>query len=145
MKGKLLLSILLATVLIIGTMAYLQEVKVIPSKGYVKTIGVEVYWDQEATELVTEIDWGILEPAENKTTLLYIRNEQNTNVTLSLNTTNWNPIEARDYITLSWNYTIQMLEPTEIMPVALILSVSESIKDVDSFSFDIIITAIEVV
>lgn len=58
-----------------------------------------------------------------------------------MNTENWNPIEASNYIAISWDYTNQTIEPKQIIPVTFTLTVSETIQGIESFSFDIIITA----
>ena len=40
--------------------------RTISNMGYVKAIGVGVYWDQNCTNAVSAIDWGILEPGSTK-------------------------------------------------------------------------------
>jgi hypothetical protein len=72
---------------------------------------------------------------------VYIRNEGNTAATLSMATSNWNPSNASDYMTLNWDYEGQALNANEVIEVKLTLSVSASIVGITSFSFDITIAA----
>lgn len=113
----------------------------ISNTGSVEAIGVGVYWDQSCADTVTSIDWGVLEPDSNVTRTVYIRNEGNTEATLSMVTSNWNPSNASDYMTLSWDYGDQTLNANEVIEVKLTLSVSASIVGITSFSFDITIAA----
>ena len=109
------------------------------SVGQIKTVGVGVYWDINCTMRATGIDWGLLEPGQNKSVIVYVRNESNVPVSLSLSTANWNPVNASNYITLTWSYEGQFLKQGDVVKVALTLLVSDQIKGVADFSFDIII------
>jgi hypothetical protein len=117
----------------------LQTNSKISSGGAVKAIGVMVYSDASATDRLTSIDWGILEPDEDKSVTLYIRNEGNYAVTLSLLTENWNPSNASQYIALSWNREGQSVNPSEIVDATLTLAVSPGVSGITDFSFDIVI------
>jgi hypothetical protein len=109
------------------------------SGGAVKTIGVMVYSDANATDRLTSIDWGIVEPGEDKNVICYIRNEGNFAVTLSLLTENWSPSNASQYITLSWNYDGHSMGLGEIVEVTINLAVSDSVSGITDFSFDVVI------
>lgn len=113
----------------------------ISNTGSVEAIGVGVYWDQSCADTVTSIDWGVLEPDSNVTRTVYIRNEGNTEATLSVATSNWNPSDASNYMTLGWDYGGQTLNANEVIEVKLTLSVSASIVGITTFSFDITIAA----
>jgi hypothetical protein len=114
----------------------------ISSVGTVKTVGVEAFWDINCTSVVTGINWGLVEPGYQVNATIYLRNEGNAPITLSLDTENWTPSNASSYITLSWDYAGQMVEPGTVVEVNLILSVSSDVTGVTNFSFDIIITGI---
>jgi len=109
------------------------------SSGLVKTIGVGVYWDSSCSQAVYSIDWGMVEPGSQKNTSVYIRNEGNTNITLSLATENWNPENASNYMTLTWDYDNRTLAPNQVIQVTLILSIQDDIEGIESFSFTIVI------
>ena len=113
--------------------------RIIASTGTVKTVNVGVYWNQNCTETVTTIDWGMLEPGESKNITIYLKNEGNTPINLSLNTSNWNPAEAEKYISLAWTISGENLQPDQALPTTLVLSVKQNITDVTTFNFDIII------
>jgi hypothetical protein len=113
----------------------------ISNVGSVMTIGVGVYWDQAATNPVSSINWGTIEPGSNVNKTVYIRNEGNAAATLSMATSNWNPANASSYMALSWNYGGQTLAVNEVKQVKLTLSISPSIAGITNFSFDITIAA----
>ena len=115
----------------------------IQNAGTIKAVGVGVYWDSSCTNETTSIPWGMLDPGSNKTFTVYIRNEGNTAESLSLNTENWNPTNAQNYITLSWNYDGTVLSPDQVVEVNLTLSVSSSIEGIENFSFTIVIIGTE--
>lgn len=115
--------------------------RTISNTGSVQAIGVGVYWDQSCTDTVTSIDWGVLEPGMNVNRTVYIRNEGNVVANLSMATSNWNPADSANYITLVWDYGDETLNVGEIIPVQLTLSVSFDIVGITSFSFDITISA----
>jgi hypothetical protein len=56
-------------------------------------------------------------------------------------TGNWTPPEAANYITLSWNYAGQTLNPSEVLTLTFTLQVSQQITGINKFQFDIMITA----
>ena len=108
--------------------------------GNVKAIGVGVYWDSGCTNEALLIDWGIVEPGTTEDVTFYIRNEGNSDVMLSMNTTNWSPSDASNYIALSWDYGSQSIIPATVLQVTLTLSMSLSVQGITSFSFDIVVT-----
>jgi len=56
-----------------------------------------------------------------------------------MNTTNWDPTNASDYISLTWDYGGQLVNPDEIIPVVLTLAISGNVTGITGFSFDIIL------
>jgi hypothetical protein len=109
------------------------------SVGTVKALGVGVYWDSTCSQTVPSIDWGSAEPGAVKNVTVYIRNEGNAPITLSLQTSNWNPTEAADYISLSWDYGGQAIGVNQVVAVTLSLSISSNIQGITTFSFDIVV------
>lgn len=114
----------------------------ISSRGtvYVKVLGVEVYWDPECTSMVTEIDWGVLEPSDVATKTLYVKNTGNVAVILSMATENWAPAEAGTYITVTWDVEGSTIDVGAIKAASITLSVSAEISGISDFSVDIVIT-----
>jgi hypothetical protein len=111
----------------------------ISNVGSLKTIDIEAYWDASLTNRVNGIDWGALEPGDQKSFSIYFRNKGNSAVTLSESTSNWGPSAAATYLTLSWDYSGQTIEADKNLQVTLTLSVSASITGITNFSFDIIV------
>lgn len=108
------------------------------SVGVMKTVGIGAYWDSGLTNRVSSVDWGLLERGTQKTVTVFMRNEGNSPITLSLSTSNWNPTAASSYLALTWNYNGQTINLGASVQVTLTLTVSASIAGINSFSFDII-------
>jgi hypothetical protein len=109
------------------------------SVGTVKAVGVGVYWDSVCSQAISSIDWGLADPGSVKNVTVYVKNEGNAPITLSLQTINWNPAEAADYISLSWDYGGQAIGDNQVVAVTLSLSISSNIQGITTFSFDIVI------
>jgi hypothetical protein len=114
----------------------------IGSRGTVRTLGVGVYWDEICSNSVSYIDWGIVDPGSQENVAVYVRNEGNVPASILLDTVDWDPPKASSYITLSWDYSGQLVEPDDSIRVTLTLLISPSIQNVASFDFDIVIAEI---
>ena len=123
----------------ISTYAVMQWIARIPTTATLKLLGVGVYKDVSFTIPVTEINWGVLEPGESKNYSAYIKNESNVPITLTMYTENWNPLEASNFISLSWDYQGVSIEVDGSVPVTLILSVDSATAGFKTFSFTIVI------
>ncbi|MEM2704031.1 MAG: hypothetical protein QXR45_12815, partial [Candidatus Bathyarchaeia archaeon] len=139
--GTLLALAALGTIL--AAFGALVASRTISNVGRLKAVGVGVYWDGSCTNPVSSIDWGILDPGGTKSVTVYIKNEGNVQLKLSMATSNWNPSSASSYITLSWDRQNYVLAAGSVVSAVLTLSVSSSISGVTSFSFDITITGTE--
>ena len=123
----------------------------VPSLGTIKTLGVEAYWDENLENKTETINWGTIWPGSSKNFTFYLRSISNTETTLLLNSTNWNPANISEYMNLSWNYNGTILHPSETIQVTLTLTTSSSntfllyliTNDVTDFNFDINISASE--
>ena len=130
-----------ATVLLTSNFIYglLTSTTTIGSHGSVKAIGVRVYWDSSCTNEVSSIDWGVIEPGSYTNVTVYVKNTGNSDATLTLSTENWSPSNASNYMTLTWNYDGQSIEPNDVIQVELTLAVASNITGITDFSFDIVI------
>lgn len=113
--------------------------KTISNVGSVEAIGVGVFWDANSTSEVSSINWGIIEPDSSENVTVYIRNEGNSAVNLTMYVSNWNPSNASNYMVLSWDYAGQVIDAGEVLQVTFNLAVSTEIQGITSFSFDIVI------
>ena len=119
--------------------------KTIHATGEVVAIDVEVHADPDCTVVLNSIDWGRLYPGESRNTTFYVQLFGNTPSTLGLSTYNFAPVAAEQYLALTWDYDSHVLNPGDVLEVTVTLTVSSSITGIESFSFDVIVTAYEVV
>jgi hypothetical protein len=115
--------------------AALSPTQSVSSFGKVQAIGCEV--DRKS------INWGVLTPGQLKHETLRVNITGNVDTVLQLETANWKPPQAQQYIYLSSNYYGEVLKPGTVLLLDLTLYVSPSIHDITYFSFDIIITAVQ--
>ena len=119
-----------------------QISKKVSSTGSIQiqtTAGIGVYSNPQATTELSSMGWGTLEPGDNQSITLYIKNEGNAPLTMSLQASNWNPSSASNYLVLGWNYNNQPISPNQVIEVALTLSVASNIEGITTFGFDITI------
>ena len=121
---------------------YLVDYYTIPSTGHIYTLNIEAYWDEACTQLCESIDWGWLHPGDSKNVTIYVKKEGNVNVTLWLLTENWNPENASAYFNVTWNRE-NYLMTEEVIDATITLTVSNEIENIEQFTFDIIIKAVE--
>lgn len=132
----------LAVSIIGSAVSVLQVLRTISSSGTVKGVGVGIYWNSNCTNPTSSISWGTLDPSSRETVTVYIRNEGNTAVKLTKTTQNWVPSSAANYLTLTWNYANQTIAVNMVLKANLTLAVASNVLAVNSFSFDMVITAI---
>jgi hypothetical protein len=129
-----------STIIALGV---LSNNKTVQSYGTIKAVNVGVYWNSACTNVTSSINWGMLSPGGSKNFTLYVKNEGNVAVKLSLVTQNWNPTSAPTYVGLSWNREAQTVTSGSVVAAILTLSVSSSISGITNFSMDIVITGTE--
>jgi hypothetical protein len=111
----------------------------VSNTGIVVHSGIGVYNNSECTMELNLIDWGVLEPGSSNSRACYIHNNGSSPSTLNMSTSGWYPPEARDYLTLSWDYGNQSIDVDEVVPVTFTLAVDASIEGITDFEFQIII------
>ena len=117
----------------------LQASKTLGNQGTVTTVGVGVYWNSNGTNAVTSFNWGSITPNSTESLTCYVKNQGNQALTLSMSTSNWNPSNCTQFMTLSWNLTGSTLNPGQIKTATFNLAISASIQGISSFSFDVTI------
>ena len=134
-------ALLAVSTLVSGLLIASQTIQ---NAGNVEAIGVGVYSDSGCNQTVLSIPWGTLDPGETSDETVYICNEGNVAVVLSMTAENWDPPSASSYMILSWNLEEgYVLNHGQSVETELTLSVSSSISGVERFTFDIIITGTE--
>ncbi len=103
------------------------------------TTGIGVYSNLACSSALTSLPWGTLSPGESSSITCYIKNEGNTETSLSLAVDNWSSTAAQTYLNVDWDYNEAAISPDQIVAVILTLSVDSNIQGVDTFSFDVTI------
>jgi len=115
--------------------------KPVPGRGLIKSTDFGIYADQACTTPISSINWGILDPSSTVNRTVYIRNEGNAVAGLGMTLSNWNPVNAADYITFTWDYAGQTLDVGRVTQITLTLYIRENIQGITNFTFDMTITA----
>lgn len=113
------------------------------TKSAIKTIGVELYWDQGCTNRTDTLNWGELQPNTTKSLTVYIKNTGTIPVRLSMSTDDWNPTTAQNYITLTWNRENSILNRGGGLTATFTLELSPEAANLTGFSFDATIIAVQ--
>ena len=112
----------------------------IENQARMVAIDVGVYWDITATRVCDSIDWSTLEPGENKTIVVYVKNTGGDSITGSFGVQDWDPPLAADFISLEWNFGENPLLPGRVRRTEFTLRVSPDIHDITNFYFTIVVT-----
>src|SRR3990170_1817058 len=86
-----IMTFVLILLMVTQVTSFIIASKTIPNVGSLRTVGVGVYFDAALTNKVSSIDWGALDLGSNKNVTVYIRNEGNSAVSLTMNPANWVP------------------------------------------------------
>jgi hypothetical protein len=138
--GAIIAIAVVGLALTLTTAGLLSVTQLVSSSGTIKAVNVGVYSDSACTQPLTSINWGTISPGSSVTKTIYVKNTGNTQVTLSMTTTNWNPESANGPITLTWNRQGATLSAGASVAATLTLSVSSSISSITTFSVNIVIT-----
>jgi len=113
--------------------------KTLSSTGTVKAINVEVYWDLACTQVVSSIDWGTPEPGDSVSQTVYVKDDGNAPMNVSLSASGWSPVGADAYLGVSWDSEGALIVAGGVLQAVITLDVSSSITGITNFSFDIVI------
>jgi hypothetical protein len=145
-RDRLFLVAVLAVAVLVTTTTFAVVEAVsnggVSNPGKLGAVNLGLYWDNACTNTTSAVDWGLLSPEAASNVTFYVRNEGSSAVKLNLTTRNWNPANACEYITLTWNREGQVFEPQSVVIATLTLSVSANISGITNFSFDTIVTAV---
>jgi hypothetical protein len=126
MMGSSLILITYTITLLFAMQVYPagQTTVALPTTGSIAaTEGIGLYSNLACTTPKTSVEWGELQKGGSSSVTIYIKNEGDSPLTLALTTTEWNPSNAVDYITVNWNYNNQQVNPDQVIPVIITLSV----------------------
>jgi hypothetical protein len=88
---------------------------------------------------ISSIDWGPINTGDNKSYTAYISNGGNSSFILTMEVSNWNPVDVSNYMTVNWDYMGQVIKPNETIKVVFTIVISSGIDEIQPFTFDIIL------
>ena len=136
----LLVTYTLSLSLVSQAFPAVQTTQTLSSVGTIQTApGIGVYSNVQCTTKLTSVSWGTLQPGGIQSIICYIKNEGGSPITLSLQTSNWNPVSATNYLALSWNYDSQPINVGSSIAVTLTLTVAPEVTGITNFGFDLTI------
>lgn len=135
-------AVVASVLLVTAILAVLTVQWSMQGTGSIRGVGLGVYWDPECTNATSSLDFGLLTPGSSRDFDLYLRNEGDLDLNLSMTSENWDPANATDYLTLTWDREGQQIIPDEVIACVITLYVSEDIEGISSFSLDIIVSGI---
>lgn len=118
---------------------YLDTLNIPEIVGVGKSI--DVFWDARCRSTVGSIDWGTLSPGDVKNVTVYVRNEGESGSFLALDVSDWVPLEASNHLNVRWNYSGVVVEPGQIVPILLTLTVNSSIAGITNFGVNVTISS----
>ncbi|MBN2335350.1 hypothetical protein JXL21_07285 [Candidatus Bathyarchaeota archaeon] len=140
LKKPLAFAVLIASLAAsLGVHGLLTSSKTLDNSGSIKVVDVGVYSDQGCTQQVSSLDWGTPEPGDTVTKTVYVKNEGNAEMGLSMSVYGWAPPEAAGYLTVSWSREGYALSMGEAVEAVITLDVSSGITGIEDFSFQIVI------
>lgn len=138
-----LVPVLLTLGMAAGNNAIMTATWEIENVASMVTVGIEAYWDITAINPVLTISWGTLEPGQSKSVEVFVKNSGTAPIMGVLNTSDWDPLEAGDFISLSWDYGENVLLPGRIRRTGITIQVMSNITGVENFAFKIILTGVQ--
>jgi len=144
-KNILFVNMVIACLLATGVLATMSRSVTIASSVTIKSVGCEVYSDIGLMVPLTNIAWGTLEPGQDSSKSCYIKSISNVDVRLNMTLGNWNPANATNYLSLTWNVENNLLNPEGNVQATLTIHVASNVTGITppySYSFEITISAI---
>ena len=129
-----------ALALTVTTLAVLSSNQNVPLNGTITTINLGVYTDSDCTHNATALNVGELNPGSTTTQTVYVKNTGNAPETLTMTVNNWNPTEARDALTLTWDQQNVVLDAGEVVEATLTLTVAADTGSLTTFSCNVTFT-----
>lgn len=142
-RREFALALMLAVLMMIGalSLSFLGGRRLNVS-AIVTSGNIGVYWDRNCTKRISSFDWGVLSPGQTRKFYeIYVRNEGTEPFSLVLTPKNWSPASASIYMSFSCFFRENVIEAGRAIKVRPILTVSNTITGISSFSFNIFFEA----
>ena len=102
-----------------------------------KSPSLGLYQDAKMSMPVQAIEWGELIPGGSANSTIYVRNIGGVPIEIRLRTYNWLPVNAPDFITISWDREGLVLQPMQFTVARLTMRVGLDITIIKKFSVDL--------
>lgn len=142
MRKSHFLSIFLIALLIVGLAYGLSTFLTITNRGVVKAVGISIYEDALCENSLMMIDWGMVNPDSTVTYDGWLRNEGNVAVTVNMFVENLIPLNATQFMVLTWNREGAMVGVNETVSCVFTLHIFSNVSITD-FSFNIVLVGSE--
>src|SRR5665647_1019269 len=129
-----------ALALTLTTAAVLSSSQNVPLSGTINAVNLGVYSDSACTIPVTSLTVGTLNPGGTATQTVWIKNTGNVPETMTMTVSNWNPVNANTYLTLTWNRGNTVLNAGASIQATLTLTVASNTGSLTTFSCDVTLT-----
>ena len=129
-----------ALALTVTTLAVLNSNQTIPLNGSITTVNLGVYTDSLCTQNATALNVGDLNPGDLATQTVYVKNTGTVPETLTMTVSNWNPTDAGNALTLTWDQQNNVLNAGEVVKATLTLTVDLDTGSLAAFSCDVTFT-----
>ncbi len=141
-RGLVLSAVFCLAWTILLSAGTLNTQQTLPTSGLIAGKGLAVYLDPGGTEVATRIEWGTINPGSAVQRTVYVKNTGT--VPINLNTTTNTPTPANLFTMISFSTDQQgtQIQPTEITPIVLSLTVLQT-ADPTNFTFNVFIAATE--
>lgn len=128
---------------IMAANALINTTRTVPVSGIVATANLVLYEDPARTIECQTINWGTMAPNDTRTHPIYVYNNGTVPLNLSIQHSNWDPILAKQYISVFWDRNNMVIQPGSTIAAIISLHVSENITGVTSFRCDLIIQGVQ--
>lgn len=99
---------------------------------------LDFYSDAQLLNKIQNVSWGTFDPGENKTLNIFVLNRDKDGF-LQMRAENFEPPEIEEFLDLSWNFENQFLGKNNFVEVTFTLHLSDKVKNIENFRFDIVI------
>ena len=103
----------------------------------IQTNNLEIYTNPNCTDNCTALNFGELKPGQVTNQTIYLKNTENTSMILTMNTSQWNPTEAENWLVLSWNREGIIIKSKEVISATFTLDVNANVKGFSNFNFNL--------
>lgn len=117
----------------------------ISSEGLIKYYGeILFYEDYHCQNPLNSLSWGEIPRGQSVEKHIFLHNPTNHSISLSLTGSDYNPIELKDHICLSWNRENVPIPANETYIAYIKLSIAHDITNITNFHFNLIFVEAEI-